>query len=61
MSGAIIRSKADYYRLLLDVTTTEHWEPWLLYVLRIVEAPDCVRVARQADGDWSADLRAGRA
>lgn len=37
MSGAIIRSKADYYRLLLEVTTTEHWEPWLLYVLRIVE------------------------
>lgn len=37
MSGAIIRSKTDYYRLLLEVTTTEQWEPWLLYVLRIVE------------------------
>lgn len=37
MSGAIIRSKADYYRLLLEVTTTEQWEPWLLYVLRVVD------------------------
>lgn len=37
MSGAIIRSKADYYRLPLEVTTTEQWEPWLLYVLRIVD------------------------
>lgn len=37
MSGAIIRSKADYYRLLLEVTTAERWEPWLLYVLRIVD------------------------
>lgn len=37
MSGAIIRSKADYYRLLFEVTTAERWEPWLLYVLRIVD------------------------
>ena len=37
MSGAIIRSKADYYRLLLEVTTAERWEPWLLYVLRTVD------------------------
>ncbi len=37
MSGAIIRTKGDYYRLLLDVTTGDRWEPWLLYMLRVVE------------------------
>ena len=37
LSGAIIRSKADYYRQLLDVTTAERWEPWILYMLRAVE------------------------
>jgi len=37
MSGAIIRGKSDYYRLLLEVTTHEEWEPWLLYMLRVVE------------------------
>lgn len=37
MSGAIIRSKSDYYRLLLDVTTNERWEQWLLYILNTVE------------------------
>ena len=37
LSGAIIRSKADYYRQLLEVTTAERWEPWILYMLRAVE------------------------
>src|SRR5262249_1647821 len=36
MSGAIIRSKSDYYRLLLEVTTHQRWEPWVLYILRVV-------------------------
>jgi Fic family protein len=36
LSRAIIRSKADYYRLLLAVTTRERWEEWILYVLRAV-------------------------
>ena len=36
LSRAIIRTKADYYRLLLDVTTKDHWEPWVLYMLAAV-------------------------
>jgi Fic family protein len=37
ISGAIIRRKADYYRLLSEVTTTGAWEAWLVYVLTLVE------------------------
>ena len=37
LSRYIIRHKSDYYRLLLDVTRSQAWEPWLLYMLRGVE------------------------
>ena len=37
MSGAIIRTKSEYYRRLLEVTTLEQWEAWLLYMLDVVE------------------------
>lgn len=37
LSRAIIRTKADYYRLLLDVTTNGAWEPWVLYILRAID------------------------
>jgi Fic family protein len=37
LSRYVIAKKADYYRLLLDVTRNEAWEPWLLYLLRGVE------------------------
>lgn len=37
LSRAIIRTKADYYRHLLDVTTKARWEAWVLYMLRAVE------------------------
>ena len=36
LSRAIIRSKADYYRLLNTVTSGGAWEPWVLYVLEAV-------------------------
>jgi Fic family protein len=36
MSGAIIRTKNEYYRLLLEVTTAEQWEPWVLYILNLI-------------------------
>jgi Fic family protein len=36
LSRAIIRSKADYYRLLLEVTTHGRWEEWILYMLQAV-------------------------
>ena len=38
LSRHIIRNKADYYRLLLAVSTREEWEPWLLYMLAAVAA-----------------------
>lgn len=37
LSRAILRRKADYYRLLRDVTQSQAWEPWLLYMLQGVE------------------------
>lgn len=37
LSRYIIRSKPEYYRLLLGVTRDEAWEEWLLYILRGVE------------------------
>jgi Fic family protein len=37
LSRHIILHKEDYYRLLLEVTRTEAWEPWILYMLRAVE------------------------
>lgn len=37
LSRFIIRHKAEYYRLLLDVTRNQAWEPWILYLLQGVE------------------------
>lgn len=37
LSRFIILHKDDYYRLLLDVTREQAWEPWILYILRAVE------------------------
>jgi Fic family protein len=37
LSRYIIQHKEDYYRLLLNVTREQAWEPWILYILRAVE------------------------
>lgn len=37
LSRYVIQNKADYYRLLLQVTRESDWEPWLLYLLKGVE------------------------
>jgi Fic family protein len=37
LSRYIIRNRAEYYRLLLDVTRNQAWEPWIIYVLQGVE------------------------
>lgn len=37
LSRYIIAHKADYYRLLLDVTRKAAWEEWLVYLLKGVE------------------------
>jgi len=36
LSKAIVGTKADYYRLLNDVTSSEAWEPWVVYMLNAV-------------------------
>ncbi|MEO8101617.1 MAG: Fic family protein [Betaproteobacteria bacterium] len=36
LSRYIIQHKADYYRLLLGVTTNDQWEEWILYMLEAV-------------------------
>lgn len=37
LSRSINARRADYYRLLLDVTTSGAWEPWILFMLAAVE------------------------
>lgn len=37
LSRHIIANKADYYRLLLDVTKEQAWEPWIIFMLKAVE------------------------
>ena len=37
LSRYIIAHKEEYYRLLLDVTRDDAWEPWILYMLQAVE------------------------
>lgn len=37
LSRYIIQNKADYYRLLLQVTRENDWESWLLYIIKGVE------------------------
>ncbi len=37
LSRHVIHNKADYYRLLLDVTRKQAWGPWILFILKGVE------------------------
>jgi len=37
LSRFIIQNKADYYRLLREVTSHDAWEEWVVYMLRGVE------------------------
>ncbi len=37
LSRYIVAHRSDYYRLLLDVTRTQAWEAWLLYILKAIE------------------------
>jgi Fic family protein len=37
LSRYIIRNKADYYRLLLEVTTKQSWTPWIVFMLDSIE------------------------
>jgi Fic family protein len=48
LSRYIISRKADYYRLLLEVTRDGAWEPWLLYMLEGIEETSRWTVAKIA-------------
>lgn len=37
LSRYIIQHKDDYYRLLLEVTKQDAWEPWILFLLDAIE------------------------
>ena len=37
LSRYIVGNKSDYYRLLLQVTRDDNWEPWILFILSGVE------------------------
>jgi Fic family protein len=37
LSRHILRTRADYYRLLGRVTSHREWEPWIIYMLTAVE------------------------
>jgi len=37
LSRHIIKTKAEYYRLLLDITRSQAWEPWIIYLLVGIE------------------------
>jgi Fic family protein len=37
LSRFIIARKQDYYRLLRQVTESDQWEPWILYILEAIQ------------------------
>ena len=37
LSRYIIKNKTEYYRLLLDVTRDQAWEPWIIFLLHGIE------------------------
>lgn len=37
LSRYIIKHKADYYRLLREVTTNENWHQWIMFMLKAIE------------------------
>lgn len=46
LSRYIIRTKGDYYRLLLNVTSRGSWEEWILYILKGVEETSAATVRK---------------
>ena len=63
LSRYIVRTKADYYRLLQSVRTGDTWEEWVLYMLTAVEetaiqAMGTIEAIRQALLDYKHRIRA---
>ncbi len=44
-SRHLVRTKADYYRLLQSVRTQDTWEEWILYMLTAVEETSVEAIA----------------
>jgi Fic family protein len=64
LSRAIVRSKADYYRLLQDVRERDQWEPWVEYMLGAVESTAIdgiatIQAIKAALMDYKHRIRAG--
>lgn len=64
LSRAIVRNKADYYRLLQGVRDDDRWEEWVLYMLRAVEQTaletiDTVKDIRTLVMDYKHRIRDG--
>jgi Fic family protein len=64
LSRHIVRTKADYYRLLQTVRTDDDWENWVLYLLTAVEetaqdAMHTIRRIKDAIMDYKHRIRAG--
>lgn len=64
LSRHIVRTKADYYRLLQAVRTQDAWEEWVIYLLTAVEetATDTVSTILQIKAalmDYKHRIRAG--
>jgi Fic family protein len=64
LSQHIVRTKADYYRLLQTVRTDDAWEAWVLYMLDAVEttALAAIRTVQAIQGallDYKHRIRAG--
>jgi Fic family protein len=64
LSSHIVRTKADYYRLLQAVRDEGDWEAWVLYMLDAVEqtaqqAIATIQAIKQALFDYKHRIRAG--
>lgn len=64
LSSHIVRSKADYYRLLQTVRMEDRWEDWVLYMLEAVEQTSTQTIAtiqaiKAALLDYKHRIRAG--
>jgi Fic family protein len=64
LSSHIVRTKADYYRLLQTVRTEDRWEEWVLYLLDAVEntagqAIATIHAIKTALFDYKHRIRAG--
>lgn len=63
LSGYIIDTKADYYRLLQSTRVEGNWEPWLLYIIRGIESTSVntialIQMIRKLMRDYERRIRA---